>query len=42
LFKKLRIEIIESETIHHEDNDFAPVAYLKLKELKLVSKTEEE
>jgi len=27
--------------VHHEDNDFAPVAYLKFKNLQLEEKSEE-
>jgi hypothetical protein len=27
--------------VHHEDNDFAPVAYLKFKNLQLEDKSEE-
>ena len=29
LFKDKKIEIVESEIIHHVDNDIAPVAYLQ-------------
>lgn len=42
LFRHRKITIVESEVVHHEENDFAPVAYLCLKGLELVDKTEEE
>ena len=42
LFSRQKVRIVESEVVHHEDNDFAPVAYLRLKGLELVDKTEEE
>ena len=42
LFKDKKIEILESEIIHHVDNDIAPVAYLQFKKLAIVKKSEEE
>ena len=42
LFKKHRIVSVDQEVVHHEDNDFAPVAYLKFKNLQLEEKSEED
>ena len=41
LFRDKCIESVESETVHHVDNDIAPVAYLNFKQFKLVEKSEE-
>jgi len=42
LFTRRKVRIVENELVHHEDNDFAPVAYLRFKNLEVVDKTEEE
>jgi hypothetical protein len=42
LFKNKKIEAVETETIFHDDNVIATVAYLKLTKLEVVDKSQEE
>lgn len=42
IFKRKKIISVESEVIHHSDNDFAPVAYIQFGKLELIDKNIEE
>ena len=42
LFKNKKIVAVESAVVHHDKNEFAPVAYLEYKTLEVIEKGVEE